>query len=252
MNLVTSFFRRRGRPGAAAVARRAVILAVVYGRGEIEASSGQSDEAESESTRRRMPTWTDQVGLATTVTASERKLLSCPVGRLSRQDVVDASWRLESLGALLWALQELEVILAYDVQFTPGVLRAVPVPGTREQVSEFVRRARLRPHEVIERARGVAELWHWRARTTQIQRMGHEPPAGLALAQIIEMTAAAAHERGDLLTVIEGDFPAFGKAYRDLSESEYAVVNSIAMERHHALNWLCGYGRHWGNVPTDT
>ena len=48
------------------------------------------------------------------------------------------------------------------------------------------------------------------------------------------------------------DFPAFGKAYRNLSEDEYEQATSIAMERHLALNWLCGYDSDWDETPTDT
>jgi len=55
-------------------------------------------------------------------------------------------------------------------------------------------------------------------------------------------------------TSIDEDFPAFGRAYRDLSSDEWAAVKSIAMERHFALNWLCGYAPEngWDDTPTDT
>ncbi len=29
------------------------------------------------------------------------------------------------------------------------------------------------------------------------------------------------------------------------------MAAAIATERHHALNWLCGFGTDWDNVPTD-
>lgn len=59
---------------------------------------------------------------------------------------------------------------------------------------------------------------------------------------------------GTFETAIDEDYPAFGKAYRDLSADEWAIVQSITMERHFALNWLCGYapGHRWDETPTDT
>ena len=60
--------------------------------------------------------------------------------------------------------------------------------------------------------------------------------------------------KGDLTQCIEEDFPAKGKAYRSLTPEEWQEVNSIAVERHLAFNWLCGYapGNRWDETPTDT
>jgi hypothetical protein len=37
-----------------------------------------------------------------------------------------------------------------------------------------------------------------------------------------------------------------------LSDDEYSYCRSLAVERHKALNWLCGYAERWDKVPTDT
>lgn len=66
--------------------------------------------------------------------------------------------------------------------------------------------------------------------------------------------AMAAQERNVFPATIDGDFPAKGKAYRNLTEMEWSEVRSIAMERHKTLNWLCGYapGNCWDETPTET
>jgi hypothetical protein len=74
----------------------------------------------------------------------------------------------------------------------------------------------------------------------------------LTLHQIVEMATQAALDRGALGSSMEQDFPAKGKAYRDLTDDEFSLVMSIAMERHRALNWLCGYGRELESVPLPT
>jgi hypothetical protein len=59
---------------------------------------------------------------------------------------------------------------------------------------------------------------------------------------------------GHIPAPIDEDFPAFGRAYRDLSPEQWSLANSIAVERHFALNWLCGHarGNRWSATPTDT
>lgn len=61
-------------------------------------------------------------------------------------------------------------------------------------------------------------------------------------------------ESDGLFISIDGDFPAFGRAYSSISPEEWSIATSIAMERHKALNWLCGFapGNRWDETPTDT
>jgi hypothetical protein len=68
------------------------------------------------------------------------------------------------------------------------------------------------------------------------------------------MTAAVAAEAGDIPAALAEDFPAFGKPYRELSAQEYSIATSIAMERHRALNWICGRapGNQLDLTPLDT
>ncbi|HNU50651.1 MAG TPA: hypothetical protein PKJ98_07000 [Verrucomicrobiota bacterium] len=71
---------------------------------------------------------------------------------------------------------------------------------------------------------------------------------------IVRFTAKAAGESGTLAEVLDEDFVAKGKPYRDLTATEWAEVTSITVERHFALNWLCGRapGNRWDETPTDT
>ena len=158
------------------------------------------------------------------------------------QAVVDAVWRGEALGTLLWALQLLE-LPAYDQPFDAEQVAAADLSG-----------ADLRDGEEIELERDSARLWHWRARTTSLQAAGTlELPARYAtFDQLIAATAMRGYEQGVLPTPMRGDFRAYGKVYRHLSPEQHAEALSIAVERHHALNWLCGAGATWDDVPLDT
>jgi hypothetical protein len=156
--------------------------------------------------------------------------------------VVDSVWRGEALGTLLWALQLAE-LPAYDQPFDPQAVAAVDPDG-----------GELRDGEDVELERDSARLWHWRARTTDLQAAGklELPPRYATFDQLIAATAMRGYEQGVLPAPLRGDFRAYGKVYRHLAHEQQAEAHSIALERHHALNWLCGAGATWDDVPLDT
>jgi hypothetical protein len=156
--------------------------------------------------------------------------------------VVDAVWRGEALGTLLWALQLLE-LPAYDQPFDAEEVAAVELDD-----------AELRGGEELELERDSARLWHWRARTTSLQAAGalELPERYATFDQLIAATAMRGYEQGVLPAPMRGDFRAYGKVYRHLSAEQHAEAHSLAVERHHALNWLCGAGENWDDVPLDT
>ena len=156
--------------------------------------------------------------------------------------VVDAIWRGEALGTLLWALQRAE-LPPYDRPFDPQEVAALePDGGT------------LRDGEDLELERDSARLWHWRARTTELQASGtlELPDRYATFDQLIAATAMRGYEQGVLPAPLRGDFRAYGKVYRHISAEQLLEAHSIALERHHALNWLCGAGTAWDDVPLDT
>ena len=154
----------------------------------------------------------------------------------------DAVWRGEALGTLLWALGLAE-LPAYDHPFATEAIAAVDAAG-----------GRLRATPEIELELDAARLWHWRARTTLLQALGgvELPERYSTFEQLVGATAMRGYEQGLLPSPLRGDFRAFGKAYRQLSEAEHAEALSIAYERHYALAWLGGAGKTWDDVTVDT
>lgn len=156
--------------------------------------------------------------------------------------VVDAVWRGEALGTLLWTLQLAE-LPPYDEPFDAEEVVAVETDG-----------AALRDEEEVELERESARLWHWRARTTGLQAAGEVelPDRYATFDQLIAATAMRGYEQGVLPAPMRGDFRAYGKVYRHLAPEQHAEAHSIAVERQHALNWVCGEGEGWDDVPLDT
>ena len=157
--------------------------------------------------------------------------------------VVDALWRGEALGTLLWALGLAAELPPYDRPFDHAAI-----------VDTALDDARLREAEEIERARESAQLWHWRARTTLLQ--GNDsielPERWESFDQLVAATAMRGFEQGLLPAPMRGDFRAFGKVYRHLTNEQHSEALSIALERHHALEWVSGRGESWDDVPLDT
>jgi hypothetical protein len=166
------------------------------------------------------------------------------IGLLPSDDpgVIDAVWRGEALGTLLWALGLLD-LPGYDQPF-----------DTEEVAAATFDDARLRDLDEIDLERESARLWHWRARTSEIQANGvvELPERYATFDQLIAATAMRGFEQGLLPTPMRGDFRAYGKVYRHLAPEQLAEAHSIAAERQHALAWLCGEGETWADVPLDT
>ncbi len=153
-----------------------------------------------------------------------------------------AIWRGEALGTLLWSV-ELAELPPYDRPFDSAAVARADLA-----------RARMREPEDVDLERQSARLWHWRARTTALQAAGEVgvPPPYASFDQLIAATAMRGFEQELLPAPMRGDFPAYGKVYRHLSSEQLAEAHAIAAERHHALNWLCGLGESWDDVPLDT
>lgn len=193
----------------------------------------------------------ETAGLWPDVEEDEQKVLM--FDRISTRQQIDASWLGESIVSLLWALQMIPELPAYDQEADPSIhgrLRSDSIP-------DIIKLARLRPKREIEKQRQIAELWHWRARTRRVQKADNgvvQLVGGRTIEQIIERAATMGARGGRLPNPIAGDFPAMGKPYHNLSSDQFATLASIAYERHKAFNWLCGYsptGR-WADTRTDT
>jgi hypothetical protein len=192
--------------------------------------------------RRRLRSQTEVAERCRALASDVRAALARLPDEAGEPAVADAVWRAEALGTLLWALQLAE-LPPYDRPFEAEAVVAVDPGG-----------GRLREAEEIELERDSARLWHWRARTTSLQQQGDvELPARYAtFDQLIAATAMRGYELGLLPAPMRGDFAAFGKIYRHLAPEQHQLALSIALERHHALNWLAGLGGSWDDVPLDT
>lgn len=194
-----------------------------------------------------------ECGLWDKMDTRERDFLQAGPEEITKRDQIEMSWLAESGVCLCWVLGYVTELPPYDQEAKYEEMNKLP----REPLQVLVRAASLRPAKAIKKQRELAELWHWRSRTRQLQESGEMParlPGGMNIDEVLDMASTRAAADGAFPAAIGGDFPAFGKSYRDLDPEEYSRVTSIAMERHRAFNWVCGYSpdNRWLDTPTDT
>jgi hypothetical protein len=224
-----------------AVVHRAYCLGAMIARCHLE-SYWSADDAEQclkwGRINDRVVTWVEDERLAASLSPTERRLLNTSVGSWSSAELLDMSWRMESLGILGWALAVFEKIPPYDTQFDPVFEPFSPLgeaPGT------LCARVRVRPPEQLAQAEEEAEKWHWRA--TQVRGYFAQPGA---------RPARPVPRRAELIrSALGDDVKLFGKRYEALSAEQFSLANSIARERHYALEWIWN-GEPWDEVTTDT
>jgi hypothetical protein len=154
---------------------------------------------------------------------SEREFMQAGVFETTMRQRVNVSWLAESIMCLMWALGLREQIPPYDGETDP-------------RTNKF--REGQRARDLIAATKKIPDAL----------------PNGTTMVEIIRMTAEKAAKEGVFAEPISGDFPAFGKPYREISDEQLSQLTSIAMERHKAFNWLCGYApeNRWSETPTDT
>jgi len=231
------------------VADRLIVLGAICRRAGLEEGSPAEIE-EPGAERFDLVAWLRAEGLDGAVSGEERRLLETRLGRLREEETAEASWRAEALVALAWAAGLIAAVPAYDGPADPQVaLTLIPAPW--DKIGVFRSGLRLRSEEDVAAELERAELWHWRVQTAELALQA-EPRQRVELDRAVREVAEAATLAGVVPRLLDGDFPVQGRSFRALDEAGLESVGEIAYQRHYALNWLCGHGTNWDDVPTDT
>jgi hypothetical protein len=246
------------------VASRVLCLAAVISRAqaeflidshEVEPGFSYFLGGKPEEVPRIIQRWVDQEQLDRYFSPRERIMMAKPAGEFTRRDRLDGWWRREALMVLDWSLRIIEPMPPADTRVpTEDVLESA---WLLRNTSSFRRAAKLRSVEEISDQREIAEFWLWRTRRlprqpSSVEEFSKNEKSMEALRASADHAAATGEARG-FFKRINGDFPAFGKAFRDLSDNELDLITSISMERLHGLNWLCVIdGFDWDDVEKNT
>ena len=221
-------------PSARAVGCRALAVIGVIFRGNLERELTQAMRPRGVVDRLNVLVreWLDREHLLEHLSSRDTDLLARPLGSWEDRHLADASWHLEGVGVLLWALGFLAEVAPYDQMVELDAL--LPTLGIFGPTATFFERACLRETATLEQALDVAGLWEWRARVDQLQRRSGLMPAPQSLATAVSRLHLGTPPSLD-------DFPACGRAYRDLGLEERSLCANLARERLQALEWVCGH-----------
>ncbi|MBX3469870.1 MAG: DUF4272 domain-containing protein [Planctomycetes bacterium] len=227
-------------PPAARVARRALVLCAVVWRASLEQEKGRRRAARLHA---HLLAWLERRALGDELEDSERALIAAPLGSLTRQRAIDASWRSEGLAVLGWALGACP-LPPHDEQADPhgatdalGFLDDGPARALAAPV--------LRPAAELEAAARRLLAVHWRLREFS------QRPRALDL-RAAAVAAGLAPEDLEGLPLLGGDLALRGAPIARAEPEVVGECASIAVERLRASQWLVGVEERYSEVDTST
>jgi hypothetical protein len=143
------------------VARRALALAAVAARALLE----QNDPTEAWVAKFHQDTleWVEDVGIGEELEPEEWKVLQRPPGRLDQRAQINATWRVEGLTVLAWALNRFP-LPSYDELVNPQTLVRSLGFADVERARALLTNPTLRPLTELEVLRKQMLGLHWRLR----------------------------------------------------------------------------------------
>lgn len=229
------------QPPTPRVARRALVLAAVAGRGLLEQEDGADPQFEQN--RQRMLDWLGEVGVAPEVEPGEWELLQRPVGKALRQSAIDAVWRLEGLAVLAWALR-LRDLPPYD-ELTEVWPLLGAVGFLKADEAGKVLAASLRPAGELQQFRDQMFAIHWRLRQFSIKPEALDFRAFAKSAWFGQLDVS-------LCRFVENDLALGTHTLAEAPRELYERTCSATLERHQAINWLTGDTELYSETGTAT
>jgi Domain of unknown function (DUF4272) len=232
---------------AADVARRAIVVAAVLQRVSLDEAAAY-DGVEHQGEAFDLREWISAEHLTDALTSREALIFEAQVGAMRREDRLELSWQTEALAALLWSLGFRQDPVLGTQSELATLLDNAPSPW--ESANDWVMRARLRSESDIAGERELADIWRWRLGAELERRTAHASER-VAYDQAIRDVIDEAIAAGFPVDAKRGDFVVSGRLIRDLAPQELDTLAALADERLRALNWICGFGSSWDDVPLD-
>ncbi|MBA4192616.1 MAG: hypothetical protein C0467_32005 [Planctomycetaceae bacterium] len=229
-------------PSAARVASRALALVAVTGRAILEQDDPNAGHVQK--TYADLLEWVEEIGIGDEFEPDEREVVNRPLGQLAPQQQANATWRLESLVVLAWALKRFD-IPPHDelVQLNPmwrslGILDA-------DAARELLARPELRSREEISILRNRLFSLHWRLRNFLVS------PKQMDFAEFARTCWFGPLDISGL-TLVDGDLAIQGLRIDCADEDAVGTAQSTAQERHQAVNWLWEGPERYSNASVAT
>jgi hypothetical protein len=222
------------------VLRRAWAISSVVCRAFIETFDNQAEAATLHS---RLLTWIDSIGLRPEFELAEIATVEADLGSLDQQAMVNGTWRSEGLVVLAWALGA-TAVPRHDQMADPAAI-ANSIHFLADDAKLAAKRLALRSPEELAAFGELQLALHWRIRDFSLRR------EAMDFRKFAE-TAWFGPLRIEGIPLAEHDLAIDGVPIAKAPEQRFRQCQSIAMERHQAINWLQGWDEIYSEVDTST
>ncbi len=249
------------------VAQRAIVLQALYSlRFQVNAHLiDDPDVLENMAEeKKRIGVWLNREGLWETLSNAEKNLILSHPGELSQDIFLPLFSLKEDINTLLYTLGYRKLFIP-DGAREPKSLITPPIPHCGESTKKFIELAKLRSESDLRSALQMTEIWLYRALLwervdekefpqgddlTALVSNLKEKMSELQIEmrpittgedffkELIRYTAFLASGQDMAKPPIEDDFPAFGKAYKNLKASEQKSLKQQAQRRLDILRWI--------------
>ena len=222
-----------------------MVLAAVALRALLERHWDQAQRPDD--TRAQLLAWLKGAGIAGELEQPEREILQTPVGRVDAKLAAAASWRVEGLAVLAWALKRF-ALRNYD-EAAPNALDAAHSSvGFRnpESAREILDSAALRPSTEIDRFASHITVVGWRLQQFILQ------PGPMDFVGYLRTHPFFKNSWLEELRLVDGDLAIGAQAIADASLEQVQACYRIAIERCIAAYWLQGDNPRYSQVIPST
>jgi len=210
-------------------------------RGGIDTSAGQP---EADALHDRLLKWLTRLDLWKEAEPNEGKILLTPLGKLEQEDVIQATWRVEGLAILAWALKQFE-FPRHDRK-VDAYAAAEAVWFLSEDAEELIRAAKLRELMQLKACAELLYAIHVRLRDFIRHRSRKE------FVSWIEKSWVETLRLDVSCLIVENDLAIDGKPISEVKYDRVQECASIAYERHRAIIWLVNRYPSYSQTPVDT
>lgn len=215
--------------------RTALFLAYVACRGMID---GDPHPKAAATARRICDHFKEDWVHGLTLDPPERRFIDAPFGKIPPTQRIEASWLIENMAVLAWAVKVAELPPYYRKVDGAAVSRALGAfqAGQVEKIGEATLRE---TSEIIAGAQVYAALY-WRLTTYRKD--------GAAVDFEAKLTAPEGHLLVGGLEFIDRDLAVEGKPLREMSEEEVQTVSGIVHQRYQEFRFLLGVERSGSRI----
>lgn len=227
-------------PSAHRVAKRLYVNTAVVARGLLDMNLEMGNRPAY--SLGELHDWLEHLDVTDEIERHEANILSTTAGHLVQQDTLKSVWTLEGLVVLAWALGLSELPKYDELVDTDQLLKRLSFldPGACRQNLE---QASLRPlKELVEYNNQIFAL-NWRMVDFRVRPRAVDYANVVIAGRLFDLSWA---------TIKNGDLVLQGGPISEADPDLLQMINSLAVERHKASNWLLGFAHLYSHVSTDT